>query len=151
FATRVRVLCGAQIRGFIERQLLAIDALTTQIRLADRELRTMARQDPLCRRLMTVPGVGWLTALRYVAALDEVDRFSHGHRVAAYLGLVPGERSSSERQQRTGITKAGSPSTRWTLVQAAWAARRAHRKDAMQRWADEIERRRGKAVAVVAL
>ncbi len=100
---------------------------------------------------MTVPGVGWVTALRFVATLDQSQRFADGHRVESYLGLVPGERSSSERQQRTGITKAGSPSMRATLVQAAWAAWRARRKDPMQRWADQVAERRGKRVAVTAL
>ncbi len=100
---------------------------------------------------MTVPGVGWVTALRFVATLDEIGRFADAHRVESYLGLVPGERSSSERQQRTGITKAGSPSMRWLLVQAAWAARRVRRKDALQLWVAQVEQRRGKKVAVTAL
>jgi len=151
FAKRVRALCGAAIPGFIDRQLQTIEFVSTQIRAADRELERMAKQDSVCRRLMTVPGVGWLTALRFVATIDQIERFADGHRVAAYIGLVPGENSSSERQRRTGITKAGAPSLRWTLVQAAWSARRARRKDAMQRWAEEIERRRGKRIAAVAL
>ena len=73
------------------------------------------------------------------------------HAVESYLGLVPGEHSSAERQRRTGITKAGPTALRWCLVQAAWAARRARRKDPMQRWADQIEQRRGTRVAVLAL
>lgn len=64
---------------------------------------------------------------------------------------MPGEDSSAERRRRTSITKAGPAALRWCLVQAAWAARRARRQDSMQRWADEIEKRRGKRVAVLAL
>ena len=71
--------------------------------------------------------------------------------VESYLGLVPGEDSSAERKRRTSITKAGPTALRWCLVQAAWAARRTRRKDPMHRWVDEVEKRRGKRVAVLAL
>jgi transposase len=151
FALRVRALCGAELPSFVEPTLLSIEMLSRQIATLDRALAAEAKQDPVCRRLMTVPGVGWVTALRFVATLDEISRFSTAHQVESYLGLVPGEQSSSDRQQRTGITKAGAPSMRATLVQAAWAARRARRQDAMQRWADQVEQRRGKRVAVTAL
>jgi transposase len=128
-----------------------IDALNVEIADADRELTATAKADPIARRLMTVPGVGPSTAVRFVAALDEIKRFRGAHAVESYLGLVPGENSSADRHRRTGITKAGSAALRWCLVQAAWAARRARRKDPMQHWADKIERRRGRRVAVLAL
>jgi hypothetical protein len=63
-----------------------------------------------------VPGVGPSTALRFVAALDVVTRFASAHKVEAYLGLSPGEKSSSERQLRLGITKAGASSVRFILA-----------------------------------
>jgi transposase len=151
FPVRVRALLGAERPSCVETMLVTIEMLTQQLRSLERELADEAKADPVCQRLMTVPGVGWVTALRFVATLDEIGRFADAHRVESYLGLVPGERSSSERQQRTGITKAGSPSMRWLLVQAAWAARRVRRKDALQLWAAQVEQRRGKKVAVTAL
>lgn len=135
----------------IERELVVIEALTEQLRAADRELKGIARQHPVCQRLMTVPGVGPVTASRFVAALDDISRFPHAHAVAAYLGLTPGENSSSERQQRTGITKAGPRAVRRTLVQAAWVALRTAQSDRMVQWAEQLALRRGKFVAVVAL
>jgi len=152
FTARVRQLYeDGRLPVHVERQLRTIDALTVEIVEADRELATTAKADPIARRLMTVPGVGPSTAVRFVAALDEISRFSGAHAVESYLGLVPGENSSAERRRRTSITKAGPAALRWCLVQAAWAARRSRRKDPMQRWADEIEKRRGKRVAVLAL
>lgn len=151
FAVRVRALCGAELPSLVEALLQTITALSQQLAKIDRELEAEAKRDPVCARLMTVPGVGWVTALRFVATLDDIGRFADGHRVESYLGLVPGERSSSDRQRRTGITKAGSPSMRATLVQAAWAAWRARRKDAMQLWVDQVAQRRGNKVAVTAL
>ena len=144
FPTRVRALLP-QLPGYVERQLQMIEELTRQIGAADKELTAMARQDATCARLMTVPGVGPVTALRFAAALDEIGRFRDAHKVEAYLGLTPGEYSSSERRQRTSITKAGSPALRRALVQAAWAARRCRRNThPMLTWATEVEKRRGK-------
>jgi transposase len=69
----------------------------------------------------------------------------------SYLGLTPGEDSSSKRKRLTSITKAGPKAVRWTLVQAAWTARRCRKNDPMVIWAKGIEERRGRAIAVVAL
>jgi transposase len=137
--------------AYVERQLQLIETLSEQIAEADRELKKIANEDPVCSRLMTVPGVGPVTAVRFAAALDEVERFDDVHAVASYLGLVPGENSSSDRQHRTSITKAGAPAVRWTLVQAAWSARRWRPKDPMVLWSLEVEKRRGKNIAVMAL
>lgn len=152
FCARVRQLNGeTPFPSYVERQLRTIDALHQEIADADRELAATAKTDPIARRLMTVPGVGPSTAVRFVAALDEISRFRGAHAVESYLGLVPGEHSSAERQRRTGITKAGSTALRWCLVQAAWAARRSRRQDPMQRWAAQVEKRRGTRVVVLAL
>ena len=154
FTERVRAVCGAELPSYVERQLRAVEALSTEICEADEAVKQEAETDETCRRLMTVPGVGAVTALRFVAALDEVGRFESAHHVESYLGLVPGESSSSERQQRLSITKAGPTKLRWVLVQAAWALRTRCRLPAavpLQLWAHRIEQRRGKRTATVAL
>jgi transposase len=130
---------------------MVLDELNKQIRAADKDLRSIVRSDEVCRRLMTVPGVGPVTAVRFRAAIDDVTRFRTGHAVESYLGLVPGEHSSAETQRRLGITKAGSTPLRTCLVQAAWCARRCRRRPKMVDWSLEIEKRRGKHIAVVAL
>ncbi len=136
---------------YVERQLETLDVLTRQIREADAELAEEASKDATCRRLMTVPGVGPVTALRYVAALDDRSRFKTAHQVESYTGLVPGEASSSENRRRTSLTKAGAPALRWALVQAAWSMRRCRPNDPAVRWCLDVERRRGKRIAVAAL
>lgn len=150
FAARVRAQLPS-VPPHVARQLEMVEALTHAITAAERDLARQAKADPTCRRLMTAPGVGPNTALRFVAALDAIDRFPTAHKVEAYLGLVPGEHSSAQKQRRTGITKAGSPALRHTLVQAAWAAQRCRRTDPLQRWARAVQRRRGKRVAAVAV
>lgn len=154
FTERVRLLLGDETPGFVQRQLRVIDALSKEIDEADAEVEKQAKADDTCARLMTVPGVGPTTALRFVAALDDVGRFESAHHVESYLGLVPGESSSSERQQRLSITKAGPGRLRWVLVQAAWSLRTRCRLPAavpLQLWAHRIELRRGKRTATVAL
>jgi transposase len=148
---RVRDAFPKGLPSSVTRQLGAIDMLTEQIHKADDELAKVAKADSVCSRLMSVPGVGPVTAVRFVAALDDVTRFESAHKVESFLGLTPGENSSSERQRRTSITKAGPRAARWALVQAAWAARRAKGVHPMVIWSLEVEKRRGKRVAILAL
>lgn len=131
--------------------LQVIDTLSAQIEALDEELVKLVKDDELCMRLMTVPGVGPVTAMRFVAAIDQVQRFGSSHSLQSYLGLVPGERSSGDSKQRTGLTKAGNAQVRWALTQAAWSAWRYRSNDPMVTWARQIAQRRGKHVAVVAL
>jgi transposase len=154
FPGRVRKLLAKQGRetpSCVERQLTAIGSLSEQVTAAEREMDELAKKDPVCRRLMTVPGVGPLTAIRYLSTIDKVERFPEAHAVQSYIGLTPGENSSSDRQRNTSITKAGSRQLRWTLVQAAWCAQRSRPSDPMVVWAKEIAQRRGKGIATVAL
>jgi transposase len=153
FAHHVRAKLRAmgEIPPHIERVLVSIEEVSQHIATANKELHAVAKAEPVCRRLMTVPGVGPVTAVRFVAALDTTERFASGHAVESYLGLTPGECSSSDRQRRTGLTKAGPPRVRWALVQACWSAIRTRPKDPMVCWALEVAQRRGRRIAVVAL
>ncbi len=138
---------------YVSWQVEALAGLNEKIRGSEKRIQALA-QDELCQRLMTVPGVGPSTAVRFVAAIDDITRFDSAHKVESYLGLVPGENSSSERQQRLSITKAGSPSVRWVLGQAAWALQVRCRDPGarpLQLWAAEITRKRGARIATTAL
>jgi len=142
---------GQELPSYVVRQLLVIDQLSEQIKEADKELEQEVQQDAICQRLRSVPGVGPVTALRYVATVDTITRFDNAHALQSYIGLTPGEHSSGAKRCRTGITHAGSAALRWTLVQAAWSLRRCRPSDPMVLWNREVERRRGKQVAIVAL
>jgi transposase len=142
---------GGSIPAYVERLLTTIHALSLEIAEADEELEAAAASDPTCQLLMTAPGVGPVTAVRFAAAIDDVGRFADAHRLQSYLGLTPGERSSSEKQKRTGLTKAGPSKLRWVLVQAAWIARRYYKDHQLVAWSKVVESRRGKQIAVMAL
>jgi transposase len=152
FPRRVRALlekAGRPVPSYVDRQLGMIEELSKRIAEADEEVKQRVQESEVCRRLNTA--VGPITALRYAATLDEVSRFSGAHQVEAYLGLTPGEDSSSDRKRITSITKAGSSALRWTLVQACWSVWRTRPKDPLSLWADEVARRRGRRVAIVAM
>jgi transposase len=142
---------GQELPEHVERQLKTLSFSMEQLHDATRQVTKLALEHPICRRLMTVPGVGPVTAVRFVAAIDDPTRFSSAHRVQSYVGLTPGEQSSSERERRTGITKAGPADLRWCLVQAAWAATRVSSTHPMIEWARRIADRRGRRIAVTAL
>jgi transposase len=154
FAARVRTTLLARPEGMpagIERQLVVIEELIKQVRAADEEIKGIAENNPTCRLLMTAPGVGALTAVYFTTVVDEVERFGGAQAVESYLGLTPGEHSSSTRESRTGITKAGSGQVRRVLVQACWSAWVHAPKDPLVEWAQQVGKRRGPKVAVVAM
>ena len=94
-----------------------------------------------------------MTALSFVALVDNIERFSSSAKLCSYLGLVPREYSSGEKQQRGHITKAGDSRVRSLLVECAWGIlRRQHPStQPLQEWALSIAGRRGRRIAAVAL
>ena len=153
FTRRVRELLESSPRGtpaFIEPLLSAIDGLSEQILELDKQLETLAENNPVCRRLMSAP-IGPVTAVRFVAAVDEVARFGSAHAVESYLGMTTGEHKSSGRGHRTGITKAGPAAVRRALVQACWVAWRGRTKEPLVLWAKNVAERRGARIAIVAM
>ena len=127
--------------------------LNAALATADRHHADLATADPIVTRLMTVPGIGPVTATAFVAVLDDVARFRDAGEVTSFLGLVPREYSSGERQHKGGITKTGDRHLRSLLVQAAWVVYRLPAPAAapLRTWAQRVAHRRGARVAVIAL
>jgi transposase len=98
----------------------------------------------VCTRLMSTPGVGPQTVLRFKCSIDTVERFPNAAQLESYIGLTPGEDSSSERTRRTGINKAGDATLRALLIQSAWSIRRCRPNDPIVQWNKAVEKRRGK-------
>ncbi len=128
-------------------------SLNHQIKQAGEGIRGIVRRDAMVQRLCTVPGVGAVTATSFVATVDGPERFRGAHQVEAYLGLVPREMSSGEKQRKGRITKTGNGRTRSLLVEAAWTVMRSKSPEVatLRAWAERLARRRGRRVAVVAL
>ena len=130
-----------------------IELLNTELTGADETFATHVVEDPVVRRLTTLPGIGPITASAYVAALDDAARFGRAAQVASYLGLVPRESSSVSSDGAGTCCAVRIRYVQAFLVQAAWRIVRVKdpRTAALRSWADAIARRRGKKIAMVAL
>jgi transposase len=106
---------SAAMRGLIA----ARTAVMTAVAATDADMRRITRASGTCRRLMTVPGVGHLTALAFVAAIDDPSRIRRSRDVGAYLGLVPKRYQSGEVDYVGGISKCGDRRVRTLLYEAA--------------------------------
>jgi transposase len=135
----------------IEAVLLSLEALSAQIADIEHEMATVLDREPTAKLLMSMPGVGPITALRFMAAVDDVTRFGSAQALTSYLGLHAGERSSGQTRRRTGIIKAGPSAVRHALGQAAWSLWRNRPEDPMVLWARRIAERRNRQIALTAL
>jgi transposase len=142
---------GHGVPAFIEAELAVIDSINEQIAELTKTIGALAKKDPVVSKLMTVPGVGPMTALAFASTIDKVERFDNASQIVSYLGLHPGERSSGARIRRLGISKAGAARVRTYLVQAAWSMWRCRPRDPNVEWARAIAERRGAFKAIVAL
>ena len=106
---------SAAMRGLIA----ARTAVMTAVAAIDADMRRMTRASAACSRLMTIPGVGQLTALAFVAAIDDPSRIRHSRDVGAYLGLVPRRYQSGEVDYVGSISKYRGQVVRALLYEAA--------------------------------
>jgi len=83
---------SAAMRGLVAARTAVLSAVTA----IDRDMKKLARASNACRRLMTVPGVGYITALAFTAAIDDPSRFQRSREIGAYFGLVPRRYQSGE-------------------------------------------------------
>lgn len=152
FWRRVREEIPDVLHPSVKPLLDALAGLEDQIDALDRQLAVFSESSTV-RLLMTVPGVGPVTALSFISVVDDPGRFSGPHQLECYVGLVPSERSSGERRVRGAITKKGNSMLRRTLVQAAWATVRSKDPAAqpLQMWFAAVASRRGKQQAIVGL
>ena len=143
----------SELRTLIEPLVTLLTPLNEQIDELDHQMEARADAEPDAQRLQTIPGIGPLTALMFLAVIDGAARFERAHSVMSYIGLVPREFSSGEKQLRGHITKAGSTRVRVLLVQAAQRIMRLKnpKTTALCTWAEGIAQRRGKRIAAVAL
>jgi transposase len=131
-----------------------IAQLTTTLTAANAEIEARAMADPVTQRLMTAPGIGPVVALTFQAVLDDPARFGgDAARASAFVGLVPREDSSAERQHKGHITKTGPGDLRALLVQASWVIWRGRTGAGadLRMWAQALAARRGRRIAIVAL
>jgi transposase len=126
-----------------------VEFLDSEIALVEREIARQALESPEARRLLTVPGVNVICAATFLAAVGDIRRFGTARRLVGYLGLDPRVYQSGSAPAKGGrISKQGSPSARWALVEAAWSV--VQQPGPLRAFYQRIRARRGGKIAVVA-
>jgi transposase len=154
FVARVRELVAGQpmLERMAEPMLRAREALRAEYHVLHRAVLAIVREDAVCRRLMTVPGVGALVAVTFSSAVDDPARFGRSRAAGAHFGLTPTKYQSGETDVTGGISKVGDAMVRTALYEAANVMlTRAGKFSALKCWALEVAKRRGMRRAKVAL
>jgi transposase len=136
----------------VEPLLIVRRVLREQVGILHRRLLAVVRDDDVCRRLMTVPGVGPVVALTYRATVDVPARFRHSKVVGAAFGLTPSRYQSGESDRTGRISRCGDDMMRMMLYEAAQTMLMCTAKWSwLKAWAMKIARHRGMKKAIVAL
>ena len=136
-------------RESVDAGLRQITFLDSEIKAVEKLVAQQALSWPEIRRLMTVPGVNLICAATFIAAIGRPDRFLTQRKLVAYLGLDPKVRQSGETPARSGrISKRGSASARWALVEAAWSV--VKQPGPLRAFYERVRARRGHGKAIVA-
>lgn len=149
---RIRVQEGIDLAADVLPVLQLCEGLRRSVATIDRALERQARENPVCKAFMQIPGVGVLTAQSFYSAIEDPARFTKVADIGAYFGLTPRIRQSGVSRQKVGISKMGNTLTRTHLVTAATVMMRLKKQDtALQVWAMKLAQRIGKRRARAAL
>jgi transposase len=154
FEARVKELVDnfPDLLALVEPLLVVRRVLREQMSILHRRVLVAVRNDEVCRRLMTVPGVGPLVALSYRATVDVPARFRKSKSVGAVFGLTPARDQSGESDRPGAISRCGDEMMRTTLYEAAQVMLlRSAKWSWLKAWAMKIARHRGMKKAIVAL
>jgi transposase len=154
FETRIKELVEdvPDLAALVEPLLIVRRVLREQIAVLHRRLLAIVRNDEVCRRLMTTPGVGPVVALTYRATVDVPARFRKSKSVGAVFGLTCAKYQSGESERTGAISRCGDEMMRTMLYEAAQSMLvRSTRWSWLKAWAMQIAKRRGMKRAIVAL
>jgi transposase len=127
-------------------------ALEQRLAYYNEQLEAICQAHPICQRLLSIPGVGPLTATALVAAVSGATHFKNGRQFAAWLGLVPRQHSTGGKPRLLSISKRGDRYLRKLLVHGARATMRwvGRKNDRRSQWFRALMQRRGTNRALVA-
>ncbi len=154
FPGRVRELAADDpvLASLAESLLGVVEVMTCEVERLTRRVLDEVKAEPTCRRLMTVPGVGPLTALAFRATIDQPGRFRKSRDVGAHLGLTPRRYQSGETDVQGRISRCGDELARTALYEAAHSLLiRSSKWSALRAWGMAVAKRRGMARARVAV
>src|SRR6202166_1160273 len=153
FEARIRELVEnvPDLAELVEPLLVVRRALREQFVILHRRLLAIVRDDEVCQRLITTPGVGPVVALTYRATVDVPARFRKSKAVGAVFGLTCSKYQSGESERSGRISRCGDEMMRVMLYEAAQSMMHSKKWSWLKAWAMQIARRRGMKKAIVAL
>jgi transposase len=152
FADRVRELAGAEVMAMVEPLLAILSVMLKEFTRLTKQVLHIVRKEEVCRRLMSAPGVGPITALAFRATVDRPERFGSSRAVGAHLGLTPARYQSGETDVQGKVSRCGDELARTALYEAAHSLLvRSKKWSSLRAWGMNIARRRGMARARVAV
>ena len=139
-------------RGLLATLADELAGLEARLHELDHQLVALCRQSELCRRVSSVPGIGPVIATALVASIGDGRQFKNGRELAAWIGLVPRQRSSGGKIRLVGIGKRAHRYLRNLLIHGGRAVLRfaRGRTDPRSRWLSTLETRRSRNCAIVA-
>lgn len=154
FADRVRALAGAdaEVMAMVEPLLAILSVMLKELARLTKQVQGIVRKEEVCRRLMSAPGVGPITALTFRATIDRPERFGSSQAVGPHLGLTPARYQSGETDIQGKISRCGDELARTALYEAAHSLLvRSKKWSSLRAWGMNIAKRRGMARARVAV
>jgi transposase len=154
FEARIRELVEnlPDMAALVESLLIVRRVVREQLGILHHRLLAIVRDDDVCRRLMTTPGVGPVVALTYRVTVDVPARFRNSKAVGAVFGLTPSKYQSGENDRTGAISRCGDEMMRMMLYEAAQSMLvRSAKWSWLKAWAIKIARHRGMKKAIVAL
>ncbi|MCE7029180.1 IS110 family transposase [Jiella avicenniae] len=154
FDQRIREMAASDldVMDLIRPLLTVLKTMMEQLATLTKQVLDIVKSEETCRRLMSVPGVGPITALAFRATIDRPERFRHSRDVGVHLGLTPSRYQSGETDIQGRISRCGDELTRSVLYEAANSLLvRSKKWSSLKAWGMQIARRRGMARARVAV
>ena len=154
FAGRVRELAGDDValQPLVEPLLAILATMLDQLAGLTKQVLDIVRGEEVCRRLMSVPGVGPITALAFRATVDRPERFRRSRDVGAHLGLTPARYQSGETDIQGKVSRCGDELARTALYEAAHTLLvRSKKWSSLRAWGMKVAKHRGMARARVAV
>ncbi len=155
FPERVRASIPVEAimaREGIESLVTCYEKLSAEIKKLDKKIEDLVKEDEDVKRLMTVPGVGIITAMSFKIGIDDPYRFKKSRNVGAYFGMTPRQYSSGETKRQGHISKCGSSEVRSLLTEAGLVClTRSKKWSRVKAWGLKIMRKHGAKKAAVAV
>lgn len=142
----LRTLNDYRINGYLH----LIESLDSEIKIVSKEIVTLAKEDEMASLLMTIPGIGYYSALLIVSEVGDINRFPDSHHLCSYAGLIPSTHSSGGITYHGSITKRGSKYLRWIMLECVHVHIRTNKNSNISQFYTRLAKTKGNSKAAVA-